>query len=193
MKTCTSCLISKPESDFAVNRNRCKNCRKIQKSISNKAWRIDNKEHLKSYREDYWAQMPPGHRRKGVVKSVQRSPEAWMLYQMQEIRKRCRYRAKLRGATPAMLAVEIDAAYLLELWNSTDGRCGLTGVQMVHEILRMDSCSVDRIDANKGYIKGNVQLVCAGINLMKNNWTQAETIEFILKLRDVCSVFSPGC
>lgn len=40
------------------------------------------------------------------------------------------------------------------------------------------SCSIDRIDSNQGYIKGNVQLVTARTNLAKGNMSNDEFREF---------------
>ena len=39
--------------------------------------------------------------------------------------------------------------------------------------------SIDRIDNNKGYIKGNTQLVCRSANAMKLNMNQEELERFI--------------
>lgn len=59
---------------------------------------------------------------------------------------------------------------LLDIYNKQEGKCNLTG-----EILTFDknnqltNISIDRIDSNIGYEKGNVQLVCHYVNIMKWN------------------------
>jgi len=40
------------------------------------------------------------------------------------------------------------------------------------------SCSIDRIDSNRGYVKGNVQLVTARTNLAKGNMNNNEFREY---------------
>jgi len=43
----------------------------------------------------------------------------------------------------------------------------------------LTSASLDRIDSSKGYIQGNVQFVAYGINLAKNNFSDADVISFL--------------
>ena len=43
--------------------------------------------------------------------------------------------------------------------------------------------SIDRIDSSKGYIKGNVQLVCVLYNLMKNKLPEEEMDEAFDQLK----------
>jgi len=44
------------------------------------------------------------------------------------------------------------------------------------------SCSIDRIDSSKGYVKGNIQLVTAKTNVAKGNMNNAEFIEYCKKV-----------
>ena len=39
--------------------------------------------------------------------------------------------------------------------------------------------SLDRIDPNIGYFKGNVEFVCYCVNVMKNDFTKDKMISFI--------------
>jgi len=45
-----------------------------------------------------------------------------------------------------------------------------------------NSASLDRIDNEKGYIKGNVRFVCLGINYMKNRRADSEVFELLDKI-----------
>ena len=48
------------------------------------------------------------------------------------------------------------------------------------------SCSIDRIDSEIGYVKGNIQLVTARTNLAKGNMTNEE-------FRDYCKMVAQNC
>ena len=64
-----------------------------------------------------------------------------------------------------------------KLYDSTNGKCAITGISMTH-IARQNkdkipknkwNMSIDRIDSNKGYIPNNIQLVCSIVNKMKGD------------------------
>jgi len=82
---------------------------------------------------------------------------------------------------------DLDENYLQELWKKQDGKCAITGVDMIHpsdkSIKSPKMTSIDRINSNKGYLKGNVQLVCYSINLAKQDFNQSEFIEFLSEVR----------
>lgn len=85
-------------------------------------------------------------------------------------------RAKRNG-----LAVDIDKQYLHDLWDQQNGKCAISGIDMTY----ITNCgriptnvSVDRIDSSKGYIKGNVQLVCMAVNQMKNDLDMQTLLTF---------------
>lgn len=63
---------------------------------------------------------------------------------------------------------------LIRQWNSQNGICPYTGYKLIlpenGNIKRIDffhRASIDRIDSNKGYVKGNIQFVSTPINYMK--------------------------
>lgn len=92
--------------------------------------------------------------------------------------KKCRDRKKFE--------YDVDEDYLSQLWKSQGGRCSYTGLEM---FLRksntknppFNTASLDRIDSNKGYIKGNVQFVCVPFNLAKGNKPDDSFREFLLE------------
>lgn len=76
----------------------------------------------------------------------------------------------------------IDLNYLLKIYNDQDGRCNITNIKMTY--LRgvnrnLTNISIDRIDSARGYIKGNIQLVCHWANLAKTDLTSEDFKEFI--------------
>ena len=75
--------------------------------------------------------------------------------------------------------LEIDLKDIYDLWILQNKKCNLTGLSIGwnDEANNKTSCSIDRIDSNKGYTKDNIQLVHKDINLMKNAFTQEHFIK----------------
>ncbi len=73
-----------------------------------------------------------------------------------------RHKAKnYEGAT-----VSLD--YLSRLYDQQRGICAISNIPMHISTDHSDfSVSPDRIDTSKGYIEGNIRLVCARVNLMR--------------------------
>lgn len=82
--------------------------------------------------------------------------------------------------------IDIDLNYLKNLWEIQKGICPITGWKLIpkshtyikNETLTIYHASLDRIDSNKGYIKGNVRFISVMANMAKNSWTDVELIEF---------------
>lgn len=84
---------------------------------------------------------------------------------------------------------DLTAKYLKELWDKQRGICPYTGIKMFlpktsseWNVPSLKKASVDRIDPNKEYEKGNVEFVCLAINLAKNSFTRKEMKEFLLEI-----------
>lgn len=82
----------------------------------------------------------------------------------------------------------ITEDHLKNLWTDNDGRCALSGVHMTHHSDgggRKDlNASVDRIDSEKGYIPGNVQLVCTRVNLMRHSLSTSDFYWWVKTIHD---------
>jgi len=76
---------------------------------------------------------------------------------------------------------DIDSKYLLELWKQQDGLCFYTKVKMKIVHLKFDfySPSLDRLDPEKGYTKGNVAWTLHGVNCFKQQLTLTEFLTFV--------------
>lgn len=92
-----------------------------------------------------------------------------------------RYLGLIGRAKKSGLVVDIDKEYLHKLWDKQQGKCAISGIEMTY----IANCgriptnvSVDRIDSNKGYIKGNVQLVCMAVNQMKSDLDMQTFLNF---------------
>ena len=73
----------------------------------------------------------------------------------------------------------IPVEYLLELLEQQQNKCAVSGIEMTFTkktdgIKVHTNLSIDRIDSSKGYEIGNIQLVCAIVNIMKSTLTMDE-------------------
>ena len=82
--------------------------------------------------------------------------------------------------------IDVDASYLKELWESQNGICPFSGVKMT---LRTHTntpyiptspymASVDRIDNDKGYERGNIRFISIMANYARNKFSDKELIDF---------------
>ena len=83
----------------------------------------------------------------------------------------------------------IDFSLTLEeienLWIVQNGTCALSGIQMTYELQNgrtPTNVSIDKIDRTKGYVTGNVQLVCMACNQMKSDLSEEEMYQFCKKI-----------
>jgi hypothetical protein len=144
-------------------------------------WTRQNADHLKEYRGQ------PEFKRKrqiAVKKAIERSPRSF-LHAM--LHHNCKMSAKRKAAkgklNPVCLDVQIDADYLMGLWEKQGGRCALTAIPMAHQFNNPNSASVDRICSNGGYVPGNVQLLCKWVNRAKNNMSNSQFRQVLLALK----------
>lgn len=81
----------------------------------------------------------------------------------------------------------IDLAYLKQIWEEQKGVCPLTGweLELPHHSSdwktkdnKIQRASLDRIDSNKGYVKGNVRFISVMANYCKNQFTDEDVILF---------------
>jgi hypothetical protein len=85
---------------------------------------------------------------------------------------KCRYRAAKRKHH-----CSIDREFIADRMRLTRGRCELTGLRFSTDrddvANRPFAHSIDRIDSTKGYTRGNIRIVCAGINIAMMHWGEA--------------------
>lgn len=75
---------------------------------------------------------------------------------------------------------DLDLKYLETLWKQQDGRCAITGIPLFHDAIDKNQMpSLDRINNDFGYVRGNVQFVCCRINYAKNDGTDDEIVAFL--------------
>ena len=91
--------------------------------------------------------------------------------------------SKKRGRNMGF-AFNLDITYMLEIYFNQQGRCVLSkkpldfksGTQSMKNAYK---ASIDRIDNNKGYIKGNVRLLCHWVNNAKSTYSDEVFEDFV--------------
>lgn len=66
-------------------------------------------------------------------------------------------------------------------YNAQQGLCAISGIPLAYQagMGRVPTnISIDRIDNGKGYVRDNVQLVCDAVNRMKQDFSQANFIQW---------------
>ena len=148
-KKCTICNEIKPLTDFYYHKTR--------EIYVSRCTKCSSKYTLEYQRNGY------------------RKTEGWVFYQRA-------YDLKRRDKECSMSVKELKV-YLNELWTSQNGKCGYTGLDMAltgyHTNNTNYAMTVDRIDADKGYLKGNMILCLAIINKIKQNLTINELIQWV--------------
>lgn len=135
----------------------CRNCRKKNPTLIK--WRKkDNAKIRKSFDT-------------GDLKLYFRKRECWL-----------RGNSKFKN-----IKYDLDCEYLLEIWNKQDGKCYYTNLPIKNSIKQKgfqawDSPSVDRLDPDKGYTKGNIVWCIFAVNAFKQRLNETE---FKNKLKEI--------
>jgi len=138
----------------------------------------DNYRHLKQYQT-------PEFREQNLVKARIRIKELSEQGLLNRNDKFSPFRYFLRKAKERKKHGETNLTleYLFDLWEKQQGKCSITYISLVPfkptQKNKINSASLDRIDSQLGYIQGNVQFVCMGINLAKGIFSDAEIRQFI--------------
>ena len=94
-----------------------------------------------------------------------------------------RFLAARDRANKHKIPFNITLDYLLDLWDKQCGICALSGITMTFELKKgrtHTNVSIDKIDRTKGYVIGNIQLVCMACNQIKSDMTE-ETMYYFCK------------
>lgn len=94
-----------------------------------------------------------------------------------------RYLSARNRASKKNITFSITEQYLKYLWDKQNGLCAISGIPMTYELDKgriYTNVSIDQIEPGMGYVEGNVQLICMGVNQMKSDWSM-ETLLYMCK------------
>lgn len=79
------------------------------------------------------------------------------------------------------LPFDLTKKYLKELWDRQNGKCAVSGIEMTYSLCEgrtPTNVSIDQINPNNGYTKGNIQLVCMAVNQIKSDLQMDDVYRF---------------
>jgi hypothetical protein len=137
---------------------------------SRKRWVENNKEHLREYSRNYQSKRrkDPEFREKQYTDKKNRIEtrlESFVSITLSAAKSR---------AKKHNLELNIDNKYLTNLILKCNGKCAATGLNLSAKIGCPFKASIDRINSNKGYVKGNIRVVAAMFNFMKQDYSDKQ-------------------
>lgn len=149
---CIHCNKSKKLEDFVKDkrtklgvRNTCLECT-LKKSYTLPNYRKRRSDRVRKYRNTF---------RGGIYQRMSAARE----------------RARKEG-----YPFDLDVDYLIEIFHFQKGKCALSGREMKigNEYNWWDRASLDKINPELGYVKGNIQFLTNRVNFSKGNLTNEE-------------------
>lgn len=184
MIICPGCDLPKDEQQDFYDRGdgtKRKNCKKCENKKKHKNYLANREERKKHAREWYHSNI---EKVKDTHKAYLKTPKGRLV----KLLKGAKVRAEKYEHD-----FDIDTDYLLSLWETQSGKCALTNFPFEFENSTQFSAnpyapSVDRIDSTKGYIKGNVRLVCVAINYALNEFGEEILKQMCLAYIQTCEL-----
>lgn len=106
------------------------------------------------------------------------------------------FRYTFRNAKKRFKDFNLDLEYLKEVWDNQKGICPYTGIELtlpeennISTLNITKRASLDRINSELGYVKGNIQFVSTPINYMKSTMTDLQTKQFLKEISSCTSTF----
>lgn len=95
------------------------------------------------------------------------------------------FNEKVRHAANRNKEFSITIEYLWKIYIKQNRRCALSGVPLdFNASSEASTVSIDRVDNNKGYIVGNIQLLDSRVNMMKYTYSQKDFITICQQVAD---------
>lgn len=71
----------------------------------------------------------------------------------------------------------VDYQFLIDLFEEQKGCCFYSGLKMTHIPTTNWQCSPERLDETKGYISGNIKLICLEFNTGHTQWNKNKVLQ----------------
>ena len=159
-KICTKCNEDKPLDMFPLERSHTSY---RNQGLSVRTHRTECRP-CSAERAREWRKTHPNYRGTGKVNGI--PLEDRILVSAIRIRIS---QAKQRAIKYDQETPDIDLQFMYELYKAQDSKCALSGVKMRVEKGAITCPSIDKIKADRGYIKGNVQWVAWAVNRAKGD------------------------
>lgn len=162
-KLCNCCKEEKSKTEFGRDRSKSDGLRKTCTLCRRKQRRLYNKT------------------QESISKSTERMRKHANKHPFRILLARSKRNHKVKGFTEEF---EITESYLKEIYARQDGKCFWSGIHMKISDLTcgdLTSASVDRLDCNKGYTKGNIVLTTKFFNIGRGNTDKEAFLNFLEK------------
>lgn len=175
-KRCNKCDETKPIGEF-YNRSSAKDGHQARCKICADtywyAYKEKNREKVRAYVKEY-------NRRPENVANRKVYMERWYRASPRQNLRTSLSKALRRA--PTETPVTLDE--LCELFETQGGRCALTGLVMTWRSGKImpTSISLDRIHPERGYVLGNVRLVCYCVNAFRQQMSDSEMFSVALAM-----------
>lgn len=161
MITCRTCEQTMPDEKFHRDASKANGRRGVCKICDRQRcirWQGENMEHMRGYRK-VWRNLNPQRVKDAIKKTRARHRASWIV-------KAAKRRA-IKKNIPFDLIPHIE-----EIQKVIDaGMCQMTGLPFDLEAKReWNSPSLHRINPKKGYVWGNVLVICHGMNCALGTW-----------------------
>lgn len=103
-------------------------------------------------------------------------------------------RASSRGEKSQKILVSVD--YVYDVGEFQGWECALSGYPLAFtrggtmfggKWCNPKSCTIDRIDSTKGYVEGNIQLICWDVNFLKRDLPESDFIQLVTDIAMHCN------
>jgi len=153
MKWCNGCSMFLTYKSFTTNNARYDGLSSLCKTCSNAR---------------------PSAQRHNNTRAIERhTPEGWMKWALSQKKAECRKNG---------MDFDIDIDYLRDIYERQGGLCIYAKVKLEFGTTSLRSASLERLDSEIGYVRGNVVLASKAMNWAKNNASEADFLVFILDM-----------
>lgn len=187
MRKCRECGVQESELvPFKKSGNICQACNTKYMAAYRKAnreklsqqtqnWKDENREaYRESCREHY---ATPLGKQKQIERS-ERTYRSWFSHLLSRIGCTSKNPGPHDPKEGPKRDFDIDLDYVMEILNQQKEKCAITKLSMNHQFNDLRSASIDRIDSEKGHVRGNIQIICSCVNMMKRHHPQRDILDF---------------